>query len=506
VTIPRAPLRRLPLAGLAAPWLAVSLALAPALPCRAAAAPDEAVLGAALAALQVLHIEPQPPSERLAAGLRGLSRAEPRFRVALLPDRLSLSVNGMAGTSLPAPPASDPAAWGRTGAAAMAAATAASPRLRQLAPSRRRALVLEEMASGLDPYTRFVPASEAAAARASRIGLGEAGLTLRPDRGGAVITALVPEGPAWRAGLSLGDRVTAIDGLPTRGLDAEALDQALAGDAATALSLTVSRRGAPARSVLVVRAAAVPETARLAWVEGVPVISVSAFSRETEQAVARLVAGLAARQPRPAGMVLDLRGNRGGILQQAVGVADVFLAAGEVMHVRGRHPDASRTYLAGGADLAEGMEIVVLVDGRTASAAEALAAALHDLGRARLVGAATQGKGLIQIIHPLPDASELHISWARLISPSGQALQENGVMPDLCTSRGAATARVQAAALLEAAWPATAEDWREATSAAEARTACPPATGGALDMDAALWLLRRSIAAAPAAPEEAQPQ
>lgn len=505
MTIRRAPLRRLPLAGLGTLWLALSLALAPALPSRAAAAPDEAVLGAALAALQVLHFEPQPPSGRLAAGLRGLSRAEPGFRVALLPDRLAVSVNGMADTSLPAPPASDPAAWGRTGAAAMAAAVAASPRLRQLAPSRRLALVLEEMASGLDPYTRFVPVAEAAAARMSRIGLGEAGLTLRPDRGGAVVTALVPEGPAWRAGLSLGDRVTAIDGLPTRGLDAEALAHALAGDAATTLSLTVSRRGAPAQSVLVVRAAAMAETARLDWVEGVPVISVSAFIRETEQVVARLVSGLAARQPRPEGIVLDLRGNRGGILQQAVGVADVFLAAGEVMHVRGRHPDASRTYLAGGADLAEGMEIVLLVDGRTASAAEALAATLHDLGRARLVGAATQGKGLIQIIHPLPDASELHISWARLISPSGQALQENGVLPDLCTSRGAATARIQATLLLEAALPAPAEQRREATSAAAARTACPPATGGTLDMEAALWLLRRSIAAPPDTPEGAPP-
>jgi carboxyl-terminal processing protease len=501
VTVPRAPLCRLLHAG-----LAVLSILCATPPTRAAVVQDEAVLGAALAALQVLHAEPQRPPDRMAAGLRGLVRADPRLTVSLRADRLDLALGSGFRTSLPAPPAEDPAAWGRTGAAAIAATASASPRLRDLAPALRRGLVLEEMASGLDPYTRFVPAAEAAARRAVRIGVGEAGLTLEPDRAGAIVSALVPEGPAWRAGLSLGDRVTAIDGAPTRGLDAGALGEALAGEAATALTLTVARRGAPPRSVLVVRAALVAETARLDWADGVPVITVSGFNRDTEQVVARLVAGLAAREPPPPGLVLDLRGNRGGILQQAVGVADVFLAAGEVMHVRGRHPDASRTYLAGGADLAAGMEIVVLVDGRTASAAEALAAALHDLGRARLVGAATQGKGLIQIIHPLPDGAELHISWARLLSPAGVPLQENGVMPDLCTSRGAAVARTQAASLLASSLPQPPKAWREAASATLVRTGCPPAMGGTLDMEAALWLLRRSIAAAPAAPEEDPPQ
>lgn len=485
-------------------WLSAGLLLATPLPGLAAlAAQDEAVLASALAGLRDLHVEPQPPAARMAAGLRGLKREEPALSLSTGGDRLELSVGARARSGFPAPPAGDAAAWGRLGAAAIAAAVAASPRLRALDAAERRGLVLEEMASGLDPYTRFVPAAEASAQRAALMGIGDAGLTLMPDGGAARIAALVPEGPAWRAGLALGDRVTAIGGLPTRGLDQAALAEALAGEAATAVTLTVSGRGGPPRTILVVRTARLPETARLAWADGVPVIEVTGFSRETEQAVARLVAGLAARQPAPTGLVLDLRGNRGGILQQAVGVADVFLVSGEVVHVRGRHPDASRSYLAGGADLAEGMEIVVLVDGATASAAEALAAALQELGRARIVGAATRGKGLIQAIHPLPDGSELHISWARLLTPGGAPLQDFGVMPDLCTSRGAAVARAQAAALLAVSLEEPGA-WREAASAAAQRTACPPAIGGALDMTAALWLLRRSLADAPTEPDGAR--
>jgi carboxyl-terminal processing protease len=466
---------------------------------------DQAVLTSALAALRDRHVEPQPPAERLAAGLRGLRRVEPALAVALGPDRIEVSVGPGTRTSLAAPPSADAEAWGRAGAEAMRAATAASPRLRATDAPARRLLVLEEMAAGLDPYTRAIAPREAARARALRLGTGDVGLALVPDQGAARIASLVPNGPAWRAGLAIGDRVIAIDGAPTRGLGAEALGEALAGEPASAIALTVQRRGAAPFTVLVVRATAVAATARLDWAEDLPVIALSGFTRETDQEVARLVAGLSARPSPPSGLVLDLRGNRGGLLQQAVGVADVFLKGGEVVLARGRHPDASRSYLAGGADLAEGMALFVLVDGQTASAAEALAAALQDNGRARLIGSATRGKGLIQLVHPLPDGGELHISWARLIAPSGTPLQGRGVLPDLCTSRGEEAARREAERLIAGAPQGrAAAPWREAAAAPEAmlaeRSACPGAEGGTLDMEAALWLFRRSVVANAASP------
>ncbi|WP_144186159.1 S41 family peptidase [Elioraea rosea] len=464
---------------------------------------DQAVFASALAALRDRHIEQLVPAQRMAAGLKGLAVADPSITVVIAPDRLELGLDSTSRTILPAPRPADAEAWGRTGAAALNAATAASPRLARLKPAQRRGLVLDEMASGLDPYSRFVPLAEASAQRRQRLGSGTLGLSLEPEGNGARVGALVPEGPAWRAGLALGDKVIEIDGRPTAGLALEELEAALAGASGTAARLVVQRRAAPAESLLLVRAPDLPPTASLSWHQGWPVIAVSGFSRETGEIVGRLVAGLAARQPAPTGLILDLRGNRGGLLQQAVAVSDVFLADGEVVAARGRHPDASRSYLAGGADLAEGMAIVVLVDGATASAAEAVAAALQELGRAVVVGSATRGKGLIQYVHPLPDGSELHITWARLLGPRGGSIQGRGVMPELCTSRGEAAAREEAGRLISASHDARAGFAPAAASEAGGRSACPAAEGGALDITAALWLLRRSLAEAPAPPGEA---
>lgn len=476
-------------------WLAAASATAESAKANGAAATDEAVFTAALVTFETRHVEPQLPGERMTAGLRGLRRADPALVVAARPRTLDISLGSGLRLSLPAPPAGDAQAWGRTGAAAVSALTAASPHIRALDSAARSALVLEEMAAGLDPYTRFVPALEAARLRSARLGVGGTGIVLQPDGAAAKVVRLEPESPGMRAGLLPGDRVLAIDGMATAGRTAEDLPRALSGEPGTSVTLTVSRRGGVARQVVVMRAPVLPETARLSWIGGAPVIKVDSFGRDTEQVVARITTGLAARQPRPGGIVLDLRGNRGGLLLQAVGVADVFLESGVVVHQRGRHPDASRTWLAGGADLAEGMKLVVLIDGGTASAAEAVAAALQDRGRARIVGSATRGKGLIQLVQPLPDGSELHVSWSRLLREDGEALNLNGVVPEVCTSRGEAQARAEAEAVLAASAARAETRWREASLGRRHRSACPPAEGAALDMQAALWLLRGSVTA-----------
>jgi carboxyl-terminal processing protease len=170
--------------------------------------------------------------------------------------------------------------------------------------------------------------------------------------------------------------------------------------------------------------------------EEVLYLKISGFTALTSAQVAGHVEAAFLGATRPRGLVLDLRGNRGGILTQAVAVADIFLDGGEIVGTAGRHPEANRRYAATDRDLAQGRPIVVMVDGRTASAAEILAAALAERGRAAVLGSGTQGKGLVQILLPLPNGGELQLSWSRIVMPSGWPLQGAGLLPGFCTSGG----------------------------------------------------------------------
>ncbi len=221
------------------------------------------------------------------------------------------------------------------------------------------------------------------------------------------------------------------------------------------------------------------------------VLRIPSFTAQTERQVsAAVLTALADRRPRA--MVVDLRGNRGGLLSQAATVADVFLNDGEAFRTIGRHPDASRIYATGRPDLAEGLPLVVMVDGRTASSAEILAASLADRGRAAVLGTGTTGKGLVQLVVPLPDGGELLMSWSRLVMPGGWPLQGVGVMPALCTSAGPEAAAQGLAALRAGERPmgpaqAAQRGLRHPVPATEAealRAACP--AGDARDGDLAL--------------------
>ena len=177
------------------------------------------------------------------------------------------------------------------------------------------------------------------------------------------------------------------------------------------------------------------------------IIHITGFSQTTDQHVVQVVRD-SLKGPRPiVGIVLDLRGNRGGLLRGAVATANTFLPAGVVVRSAGRAPETNRVWLSGGGELVKGVRMVVLVDGGTASAAEILAAALADRGRAVVVGSSTFGKGVVQTIDPLPDGGELFLTWSRILAPQGWPIQSLGVFPQICTSLGEAAVSQQLAAL-----------------------------------------------------------
>jgi carboxyl-terminal processing protease len=460
-------------------------------------APLGSVLRAGVAALAERHVEPVDLPTLTLAGLRSLSLTDRRIVPALSAGMIELRAEGRVRDRIPAPPRDSPASWAEAAARLIAAGTLASPALARMPQDALLRAFFDEAVATLDPYTRYIPAEEARLGRTRRLGEAGLGLVLEPDPAGAVIARVLDDAPAWAAGLVEGERVLAIDGRPTARLSAEQLARLLEGEESAPVSLTVRREGGRTETIVLARAMVAPETVTLSWQDGVPVLRVSAFNRLTDRRLARAVIAVAHRDPAPPGLVLDLRGNRGGLLRQAITTADLFLTGGVIAVARGRHPDASRTHRADGADIAGGLRLAVLVDGASASSAEVLAAALQDNGRAVVIGSVTTGKGLIQTVVPLPDESELHITWSSLIAPGGYALQGLGVLPAVCTSRGVEMAR---AALSEvamgrssdaaSAWRATGGRAVPAAEAARLRDACPPAEGSALDITAALWLFR----------------
>jgi carboxyl-terminal processing protease len=374
-------------------------------------------------------------------------------------------------------------------------AIAASTQLRRAGPDAVLAAGFDEVFVRLDPYSRYVPAAEAADARRDRVGQSDLGLRIGPARRGRIaVTQVRAGGPAARAGVLVGDHIVSIDGVPITAADAALAALLLEGPPETEAVLRLRREG---RGVTVrIGRERQALTGILAERHGDGVL-VLRLPRFVAGSAAEVEAAL--RGSRVPGVILDLRGNRGGLLSEALAVADLFLETHRIAAAEGRHPDATRVWDAGGPDLLSGRPVVVLVDGRTASAAEVLAGALADSGRGAVVGSVTRGKGLIQVVIPLPGGGELQVSWSRLRAPGGAPIEGVGIVPALCTARGEAEARDHLAALLRGEAPmrealAARAAARPEAAARVARELCPPSESRMWDDAAALALLQSGAA------------
>jgi Peptidase family S41 len=229
---------------------------------------------------------------------------------------------------------------------------------------------------------------------------------------------------------------------------------------------------------------------------GILVLRISGFNRSTTRRVADALSdGRRERGGRPAGIVLDLRGNPGGLLDQAVGLADLFIRAGPIVSTVGRAPASDQYFAASGGAIAPHVPLAVLINGGSASAAEIVAAALQDAGRAVVIGSSSYGKGTVQTVLRLPNDGELILTWARLVAPSGYRLQSHGVVPTLCsallpeTASPPAVLMQQAAAVAFAATPRPRAALNDTGWAALLRSCPPRPTRPAVDLELAERLL-----------------
>jgi carboxyl-terminal processing protease len=414
----------------------------------------QGVFAAGFAAILDRHMERALPSDLITWALAGFTAHDPSLRVERQGRELRLmrGRGALISRVLPSDSArSKPEAIGVTAAEALLpfqqAAWAASPALRNQGRDGLLRASFNAVFGHLDPFSRYVTPEEAQLARERRLGQGSVGLRLAAQRGQVVVAAVTRDGPAAAAGIRVGDRLVTVDDEMVFANDLPGAELLLEGAAETEVTLVTQRAGRR-RNVTLQRVAQRVETVTAETRDGVLHLRVSGFTALTSAQVTGFVEAAFAGANPPRGIVLDLRGNRGGVLAQAVAVADIFLDAGEIVGTAGRHPEANRRYRSlSDVDLAQGRPIVVMVDGRTASAAEILAAALAERGRAAVLGTATQGKGLVQILLPLPNGGELQLSWSRIIMPSGWPLQGAGLLPALCTAGGVEAAATALAAL-----------------------------------------------------------
>lgn len=438
-------------------------------------------------------------------GLHGLTALDPDLIVGEAAREVWLSRDGKELAHLKAPAGGNSVGWSALAVALTQSAWKASASVRAAGTQGVLQGFFDSMLGHLDPYSRYIGPAEAAGEEEAREGNAGVGVTLQGSGGRITVASAISDGPAALAGVRAGDRILAVDGQSVRGASASDVEDWLAGNDGSRVKLRFV--GARGRRTVELTRAQVPDENVFSFRDGPGLlVRITDFNTHT---AARLVLAIEqgfATSDRPAGIVLDLRGNRGGLLYQAARSADEFLSAGLVATTEGRDPAADHVFRSHRRNVAPAVPLVVLVDGRTASAAEVMAAALADRDRGVVVGSSTLGKGLVQIVTRLPDGGELLLTWSRILAPRGWPLQGLGVLPQVCTSLGETTALRQVAALGKGRRPMASALRRERTARAPVpnaealaiRNTCPAAAGTDLDLLVARALLTHPAAYAAA--------
>lgn len=334
----------------------------------------------------------------------------------------------------------------------------------------------EGVVASLDPHSAFLDATEYEAMRVSTTGhYSGVGLEVAEQDGKVVVVAPIEGSPADRAGVRAGDVLLEIDG---RSVEAARLDEAIErmrGFVGSTVHLALSRAGEPeplqfelARSdvhVRTVRSEALP--GRYGYVR------ITHFNDATPRDLGRQLSQLQADAPL-AGLVLDLRGNPGGVLEAAVGVADDFLDSGVIVRAEGRTAESRFEMHATGGDLVRHAPLVVLVNRGSASGAEIVAGALRDHGRATLMGERTFGKGSVQTVMPLSDGLALKLTTSRYFTPSGASIHDRGIEPDVALAGSARLAPAGADAAQDPTVQAALQYLRDRSLGTQVALADPP--------------------------------
>ncbi|MGE5502432.1 MAG: S41 family peptidase, partial [Ignavibacteriales bacterium] len=293
---------------------------------------------------------------------------------------------------------------------------------------------LDGMLTSLDPHSGYLsPDSFEDMQDTTRGEYGGLGIEITSEDGVVKVISPMDDSPAAKAGIQAGDYITAVNGESVLGMSVADAVKQMRGRVGETVTLTIAREKADPFDVKLTRQVIKPKAATAHMEGDYGYVRLSSFNEKATDEVQAAIEGLRAKNPHMKGLVFDLRNNPGGLLDQAVGVADLFLDGGEIVSQRGRDPRDIERYNARPGDIVGGLPVVVLVNSGSASAAEIVAGALQDRKRAEVVGVTTFGKGSVQTVIPLRGGADgaLKLTTARYYTPSGRSIQKTGIDPDL---------------------------------------------------------------------------
>lgn len=301
---------------------------------------------------------------------------------------------------------------------------------------------IKGMLSNLDPHSAYLGPEDFAELQESTSGeFGGLGIEVGVEDNFIKVVSPIDDTPATRAGIEAGDLIVKINGQPTRGQTmTEAVDQ-MRGKVGEKITLTLVRDGGQPFDVTLARAIIQVKSVKAQLLEdGYGYIRITQFQVKTGEEVGAALAKLRKDNGKKLnGLVLDLRNNPGGVLQAAVEVADHFLTHGLIVYTKGRIANSELRFNADPADASEGVPLVVLINGGSASASEIVAGALQDQKRGVLMGTDSFGKGSVQTVLPLNNDRALKLTTALYFTPNGRSIQAQGIVPDVEVRRAKIT-------------------------------------------------------------------